>query len=59
MTAAPELSVLTPAAGRVDLVLRTLEALEDDPQRTRLEVVLLDNACPQGVGDRVAARDWP
>jgi hypothetical protein len=51
--------VLTPASGRVDLVLRKLEALAADAARPALEVVLLDNACPDGVGDRVAARDWP
>ncbi|MFN2322978.1 MAG: glycosyltransferase family 2 protein [Trueperaceae bacterium] len=59
MTADPELSVLTPTSGRVDLVLRKLEALAADAERPALEVVLLDNACPDGVGDRVAARDWP
>ncbi len=56
---APDLSVLTPTSGRVDLVLRKLEALAGDAERPALEVVLLDNACPDGVGDRVAARTWP
>ena len=59
MTAAPDLSVLTPASGRAELVLRKLEALASDAARPELEVVVLDNACPQGVGDRVAAGTWP
>jgi hypothetical protein len=59
LTATPDLSVLTPASGRVDLVLRKLAALAADAGRPALEVVLLDNACPDGVGDRVAARSWP
>ena len=59
MTAAPELSVLTPTSGRAGLVLRKLEALAADAERPALEVVLLDNACPDGVGDGVAAHDWP
>lgn len=59
MTGDPDLSVLTPSSGRADLVLRKLEALAADPERPGLEVVVLDNACPDGVGDRVAARDWP
>jgi hypothetical protein len=58
-TGAPALSVLTPSSGRADLVLRKLDALAADPERPDLEVVLLDNACPEGVGDRVAARRWP
>lgn len=53
------LSVLTPSAGRAELVLRKLEALAADATRPALEVVLLDNACPQGVGDRVEGRAWP
>ena len=59
MTAAPDLSVLTPTSGRVGLVLRKLEALAADAERPALEVVLFDNACPDRAGDRIEARAWP
>ncbi len=58
--AAVALSVVTPSAGRVPAVLRKLEALAAQTLgAAALEVVLVDNACPDGVGDAVAARDWP
>ena len=56
----PELSVLTVSAGRAELLLRKLSALERlrlEPRR--LEFVLVDNACPERVGDAVEQRAWP
>lgn len=54
------LSVVTPSAGRAALVLRKLEALAGQTADvTALEVVLVDNACPEHVGDQVEARAWP
>jgi len=57
---APEVSVVTPTFGRRALVRRKLEALSRQttgPQR--IEVVLVDNACPEGVGEAVGAEPWP
>jgi glycosyltransferase involved in cell wall biosynthesis len=56
---APELSVLTPSFGRAAILLRKLEALAEDLARPVLEVVVVDNACPDGVGDLIAGRRWP
>jgi glycosyltransferase involved in cell wall biosynthesis len=58
--AAPDVSVVTVSSGRVDLVLRKLAALARQtagPQR--LELVLVDNACPDGVGDVAEATACP
>lgn len=57
---APEVSVVTPSFARVDLVRRKLAALaRQTAGPERLEVLLVDNACPDGVGDAVAAAAWP
>lgn len=56
----PDVSVITPSAGRAGWVLRKLDALERQTAGTeRLEVVLVDNACPEHVGDAAEARAWP
>lgn len=58
--ATPAVSVIVPSSGRADLLLRKLEALATQTAPAALvEVVLLDNACPQGVGARAEARAWP
>ena len=56
----PDLSVVTVSSGRAQLLLRKLAALAAqhlDPRR--LELVLVDNACPHDVGSQVEARRWP
>ncbi len=54
------LSVVTASSGRVPLVLRKLEALAAQTLGSgALELVLVDNGCPDGVGDAVEARTWP
>lgn len=56
----PELSVLTVSAGRPQLLLTKLAALaRQRPEPDRLELVLVDNACPEGVGDVVERERWP
>jgi glycosyltransferase involved in cell wall biosynthesis len=48
----PEVSVVTVSSGRVDLVRRKLAALaRQTAGAERLELVLVDNACPDRVGD--------
>jgi len=56
----PDVSVITVSFSRaawVLLKLRSLSALGVPPER--LEVVLVDNACPDGVGAQVEAVEWP
>ena len=56
----PDLSVLTVSAGRRQLLLAKLRALaRQRPDPARLELVLVDNACPDGVGDAVERERWP
>jgi len=58
--AGPDVSVITPSAGRAACVLRKFEALaRQSVGPGRIEVVLVDNLCPERVGDLVAARPWP
>jgi glycosyltransferase involved in cell wall biosynthesis len=58
--AAPDVSVVTVSFGRVELVRRKLAALaRQTAGAERLELVLVDNACPDGVGDAVEAAAWP
>lgn len=58
--ARPELSVLTVSSGRAGLLVRKLEALAGQTvEPESLEVVLVDNACPDGVGERAEAIAWP
>ena len=56
----PELSMLSVSSGRARVVLEKLAALTRqllEPER--FELVLVDNACPERVGDAVQRRDWP
>jgi hypothetical protein len=54
------LSVLTVSTGRPQVLLAKLAALaEQSVAPASLEVVLVDNACPERVGRRAAARSWP
>ncbi len=54
------LSVLTVSSGRAGLLLAKLEALtRQSVDPATLEVVLVDNACPERVGERAAATAWP
>ena len=56
----PWLSVITPSAGRRALVERKLAALgRQTLGPDRIEMVLVDNACPEAVGDAVEAGQWP
>ena len=56
----PDVSVITVSSGRVDLVRRKLAALARQTSGPeRLELVLVDNACPDRVGDVVEAADCP
>jgi len=56
----PQVSVVTVSFGRVDLVRRKLEALaRQTTGAAAFEVVLVDNACPDRVGERMAAEAWP
>lgn len=56
----PEVSVITPTFGRRALVRRKLVALSRQTAGPQLlEVVLVDNACPEGVGAAVTAEPWP
>ena len=58
--APPALSVLTVSSGRAGLLLTKLEALaRQSVAPATLEVVLVDNACPEHVGDRAEALTWP
>ena len=58
--AGPALSVLTVSSGRPDLLLTKLGALAaQSVGQGTLEVVLVDNACPERVGERASARAWP
>ena len=57
-------SMITPSSGRAALVLRKLDALaEQVGDLSQIEVVLIDNACPERVGTRAEARarerGWP
>lgn len=54
-----DVSVVTVSFGRVPTVVGKLEALAGQAAAATLEIVLLDNACPDRVGDVVAARAWP
>jgi glycosyltransferase involved in cell wall biosynthesis len=57
---APAVSVVTVSFGRVALVRRKLAALaRQTAGAERLELVLVDNACPDGVGDAVEADARP
>lgn len=49
-------SMITPSSGRAALLLQKLDAIAriDMPPQS-LEVVLIDNDCPQGVGDQATA----
>jgi glycosyltransferase involved in cell wall biosynthesis len=59
-TGGPEVSVVTVSFGRVDLVRRKLAALARQTTGPEvLEVVLVDNACPDRVGERLSAASWP
>ena len=54
------LSVIVVSAGRAAVLLEKLAALEQQGLAAEeLEVVLLDNACPQRVGAQAQARRWP
>lgn len=56
----PDLSVVTVSSGRAQLLLRKLSAVADQRlDLRRLEVVLVDNACPDGVGAQAEGRRWP
>lgn len=56
----PDVSVVTVSFGRAPLVLRKLEALaRQTVGAERLEVILVDNACPAAVGSLVGERAWP
>jgi len=56
----PDLSVLTVSAGRAQMLLAKLAALaRQRPDPTRLELVLVDNACPERVGDAAERQRWP
>jgi glycosyltransferase involved in cell wall biosynthesis len=57
---APDVTVITVSFGRVDLLRRKLAALaRQTAGPERLELVLVDNACPDRVGDVAEGTDWP
>jgi hypothetical protein len=57
---APRLSLLTVSTGRARLLLAKLEAVAGQrPGPAQLEVVVVDNACPERVGDAVERGSWP
>lgn len=56
----PDLSVLSVSTGRAHLLLAKLDALAlQRPDPAGLELVLVDNACPERVGDAVERERWP
>lgn len=49
----PQVSIVIPVYGKVDYTLRCLRSIERHPQRTRFEVLVVDDGSPDGSADRL------
>ena len=51
----PQVSVIVPVYGKVDYTLRCLRSIERHPQRTRFEVLVVDDASPDDSAQMLAS----